>query len=63
MVPGEYFCGPGDDGVHDGAELGQLAGGVEIGEPVEGFEGALFVVGEVEAVEFLEGRPAGLTCV
>ena len=39
--------------------LGQLAGLVEVAEPSEGVEGALVVVGEVEAVELLEGLPAG----
>ena len=48
-----------DDGVDDVMELGELAGDVEVGEPVESFEGAIVVVGEVEAVEFLEGFPAG----
>jgi hypothetical protein len=59
VVPAKYFVGPCDDGVDYGVELGDLAGGVEVAEPVEGLEGALFVVGEVEAVEFLEGSPAG----
>ena len=36
-----------------------FAGGVEVAEPVEGFQGAGFVVGEVEAVELLEGLVAG----
>ena len=40
-------------------ELAKLAGGVEVSEPVERFEGAIVVVGEVEAVELLEGIPAG----
>ena len=38
--------------------LGQLAGLVEVTEPSEGVEGALVVLGEVEAVELLEGLPA-----
>ena len=36
-----------------------FAGGVEVAEPVEGFQGAGFVVGVVEAVELLEGLVAG----
>ena len=36
-----------------------FAGGVEVAEPVEGLQGAGFVVGVVEAVEFLEGLVAG----
>ena len=39
--------------------LGQLAVLVEVAEPPEGFEGAVIVVGGVEAVELLEGLPAG----
>ena len=39
-------------------ELGQLAGLVEVAEPSEGLQGALAVLGEVEAVEVLEGVPA-----
>ena len=52
--------GTNNDGVDDVVELGELAGDVEVGEPVERFEGAITVVGEVEAVEFLEGLPACL---
>ena len=39
--------------------LGQFAGLVEVAEPAEGVQGAVIVVGEVEAVELLEGLPAG----
>ena len=39
--------------------LGQLAGLVEVAESPEGFEGAVIVVGGVEAVELLQGLPAG----
>ena len=39
--------------------LGQVAGLVEVAEPPEGFEGAVVVVGGVEAVELLQGLPAG----
>ena len=39
--------------------LGQLAGLVEVAEPPEGVEGAVVVVGGVEAVELLECLPAG----
>ncbi len=58
-VPGEDLVGPGDDGVDDVVELGQLSGLVEVAEPSERFEGAVVVAGEVEAVELLEGLPAG----
>ena len=51
MVPGEDLVGPGDDGVDCVVVLGQLAGLVEVAEPSEGLEGAVVVVGEVEAVE------------
>ena len=50
--PGEDFVSPGDDGVYHAAELGDLSGGVEAGEPPQGGEGGLMVFGEVEAVEF-----------
>ena len=39
--------------------FGQFAGLVEVAEPSEGLEGALVVVGEVEAVELLQCLPAG----
>ena len=39
--------------------LGQLAGLVEVAEPSQGLEGAVVVVGEVEAVELLQCLPAG----
>ena len=45
--------------VDDSVELGQVAGLVEVGEPVEGGEGAGFVGGEVETVQFAEGVPGG----
>ena len=38
---------------------GQLAGLVEVAEPSERVERALVVVGGVEAVELLQGLPAG----
>ena len=59
MVPGEDLVGPGDDGVDCVVVLGQLAGLVEVAEPSEGLEGAVVVVGEVEAVELLQCLPAG----
>ena len=34
-------------------ELGQLAALVEVAEPSQGLQGAVIVVGEVEAVELL----------
>ena len=50
-VPGEDLAHVGDERVDDVMELGQDAGLVEIGEPVQGGEGAGFVVGEVQAVQ------------
>ena len=58
-MPGQDLVAPGNDGVDDGVELAKFAGGVEVSEPVESFEGAIVVVGEVEAVELLEGISAG----
>ena len=57
-MPGQDLVAPGNDGVDYVVELAKLAGGVEVGEPVESFEGAIVVVGLVEAVEFLEGISA-----
>ena len=48
---GEDFVAPGNDGVDDVVELAKFAGGVEVSEPVESFEGAIVVVGLVETVE------------
>ena len=59
VVPVEDLVGPGDDGVDCVVVLGQLAGLVEVAEPSEGLEGAVVVVGEVEAVELLQCLPAG----
>ena len=59
VVEGEDLCGPGDDGVDGVVELGQFCGLVEVAESPEGVEGALAVVCEVEAVQFLQGLPAG----
>ena len=56
-MPVEDLVAPVDDGVDDVVELGQLAGGVEVGESVEGFEGTGAVVGLVEPIELLEGVP------
>ena len=47
----------GEQRVDDLVELGQVAGLVEIGESVEGGEGAGLVVGEVQAVQLAEGVP------
>ena len=47
----------GEQRVDDAMELGQVAGLVEIGEPVEGGEGAGLVVGEVQAVQLAERVP------
>ena len=46
-----------DERVDDLVELGQVAGLVEIGEPVQGGEGAGLVVGEVQAVQLAERLP------
>ena len=59
VVPVEDLVGPCDERVDGVVVLGQLAGLVEVAEPPEGFEGAVIVVGGVEAVELLQGLPAG----
>ena len=59
VVPVQYFVGPRNDGVDDVMELGYVAGCVEVTEPPEGFKGAVVVLSKVEAVELLEGVPAG----
>ena len=59
VVPVEDLVGPCDERVDGVVVLGQLAGLVEVAEPPEGFEGAVIVVGGVEAVELLECLPAG----
>ena len=58
-VPGEDLGHVGDERVDDAMELGQVAGGVEVAEPVEGCECAGFVVGEVQAVQLAEGVSGG----
>ena len=57
VVPCEDLVAPCEHGVDDVVELDELAGGVEIGEPAQRVEGAGSVVGEVEAVEFLQRSP------
>ena len=57
-MPGEDLVAPRDDGVDDVVELAEFAGGVEVGEPVKRLERAITVIGP-EAVELLEGVPAG----
>ena len=42
-----------EDGVHGVVVLGNLAGFVEVGEALESVEGALEIVGLIEAVELL----------
>ena len=59
-VPVEDLVGPCDERVDGVVVLGQLAGLVEVAEPSEGFEGAVIVVGGVEAVELLEGPASRL---
>ena len=56
----EDLVGPAEDGFYGFAVLGYLAGLVEGGEPVEGYEGFLRVGRLVDLVEFLEGLPSGL---
>ncbi len=51
---------PGEERVDDVAELGYLAGAVDVREPVERFEGAFSVLGEVEAVQLAERCPCSL---
>ena len=53
------LCSPGDDGVHDVAVFGDLAGGVEVSEPSQRSVGLIEVVGFVELVELLESVPRG----
>ena len=59
-MPGQDLVAPGNDGVDDVMELGELTGGVEVGEPIESFERAVTVIGEVETVQFLECVSPGL---
>ena len=40
-------------------EFWEFAGDVEVGEPVERFERAVTVIGQVETVQFLECLPTG----
>ena len=58
MVPVQDFVGPVQYGVHGVVVLGNLAGFVEVGEAVEGFQGALEIVGLIETVELLESVPS-----
>jgi len=58
-LPVEDLVTPGDDRVADAVVLRQFACGVEVGEPVQGLQGAGPVVGQVEAVELLECVPSG----
>ena len=56
---GQDLCSPNDDRVHDVVVFGDLAGGVEIGEPSQRLVGLIEVVGFVELVELLERVPGG----
>ncbi len=58
-MPVEDLVTPGDDRIDDAVVLGRFACGVEVGEPVQGLQGAGPVVGEVDAVELLECVPSG----
>ena len=58
-VVGEDAGHGGDEGVDDLVKLGQVAGGVEVAEPVKSCQGAGFVVGEVQAVQFVGCFPSG----
>ena len=44
---------PVEDGVHGVVVLGNLAGFVEVGEALKSVQGALEIVGLIEAVELL----------
>ena len=59
MAPVEDLVRPCDERVAGVVVLGQVAGLVEVAEPPEGFQGAVIVVGGVEAMDLLEGLPAG----
>ena len=50
----EYLVVPRQERVGDAAELGDVAGAVDVGEPVERLEGALGVGGEIEVVQLGE---------
>ena len=56
---GQDLCSPGDDRVHNFAVFGDLAGGVEIGEPSQRLVGRVEVVGFVDPVELLESGLGG----
>ena len=58
MVPVQDFVGPVEDGVHGVVVLGNLAGFVEVGEALKSVQGALEIVGLIEAVELLESVPS-----
>ncbi len=57
VVPVEDLVVPCEEGVNGAAELGCLAGAVDVGEPVEGFEGAFGVPREIELVQLAERVP------
>ena len=59
VVPVEYLVVPCEEGVDGVAELGDLPGAVDVREPVERFEGAVAVVGEVQVVQLAERFPRG----
>ncbi len=59
-VPVEDLFVPGQERVGDVAELGYLAGAVDVGEPVQGGESAFSVLGEIEAVQLAERFPREL---
>ena len=56
---GQDLCSPGNDGVHDLAVFGDLAGGVEVSEPSQGLVGPVEVFGLIKLVELLERVPRG----
>ena len=56
---GQDLFSPGDDRVHDLVVFGDLAGGVEVGEPSQRLVGPVEVVGFVDPVELLERVPRG----
>ena len=56
---GQDLCSPGNDAVHDLAVLGDLAGGVEVGEPSQRLVGPVEVFGLIQLEELLERVPRG----
>ena len=60
MVPVQDLVGPTQYGVHGVVVLRYLPAVVEVGETLESLEGALEIVGLIQAVEFLQSVPGHL---